>query len=124
MTSYSDDSTWTEAPLKFQRMHIAQSLYNDAFARGDFRTAWNQLNVIHQEVAAYCKDGKSEVSNNEFEEGERHYKNTKMLVYSRNANAIVVQDALRAYNVFLFKIRKARHMDLPRGRDPSKAMLE
>ena len=110
------DSQWNMAAAYFFRIHTAFVWSNHYGSKGDWTNKYQHLFNIHLELSGQMKP-------EELKECEKLEENSRICL-SKNVNPMVVRQALYNYEVFLRQIMKLRRMDLPRSKDPGRAILD
>jgi hypothetical protein len=120
---FTFDSEWNEAKAYFYRIHLCLMANNDASLRHDYGQQFDALNRLHAElVAQMSKDAKKK---DDLElESERLRSSCENLIFAKsNIDILVLRRRLFDYERHLRFIMKLRKMDLPRSKDPGKAIL-
>lgn len=114
---FSDDSEWNEAKAYLYRIHVALMNSDDSGSKGDHRGQLNALYTLHRELVAQMKP-------EEKLKAEDLHRKARRIINDGRFNPIQEQDRLYEYESHLRTILKLRKMDLPRSKDPSRALLD
>lgn len=111
------DSQWNMATAYFFRMHIAMSWANQCSASGNYPGVYEHLYNLHKELSGQMKP-------DELARVEELESRARSLVFAKGVTVDMVRKCLYDYEIFLRNIMTKRKMDMPRSKDPAKAILE
>ncbi len=109
------DSQWNMASAYFFRIHTAFVYSNYYGAKGDYSNKYQHLFNIHLELSGQMKPDELKICQKLDEE-------SRVALFNRG-NVLVLKQALYNYEIFLRQVMKLRRMDLPRNKDPSRAII-
>lgn len=110
------DSQWNMATAYFFRMHTELSWANFASAQGNYHLCYEHLYNLHKELSGQMKP-------DELEKTERLGSLARNAVHTRAIDLSLIRKSLYEYEIFMRQIMKNRKMDLPRSKDPGKAII-
>jgi len=110
------DSQWNMASAYFYRCHVELAMSNHLGAIGDYRNQYMRLFNLHKELSGQMKP-------EELKEVERLEEQTRYIINEKNVSVQLVRKRLYDYEIYMRQIMKLRKMDLPRSKDPGKAIL-
>jgi hypothetical protein len=111
------DSEWNMASSYFYRCHVLLYESNQYGSMGDFQSQYLSLFNLHKELSGQMKP-------DELEHTEELESQARIAVSSKNIMQQVKRKILYDYEIYMRQIMKLRKMDLPRSKDPSKAIID
>lgn len=126
ITNGTDNSEWNEATTYLFRIHAALSSSDESKMKNDFENQLNALYAVHGELSAQMIDSKGRDDGLAKAENlwKKAYKVVSIYKNKRNISNMLVMKALYNYELHLRLVMKKRKMDMPRGRDLSRSLLE
>jgi hypothetical protein len=116
-TGINFDSQWNMATAYFYRMHVELAMSNHFGSIGDYRNQYMRLFNLHKELSGQMKP-------EELQRCEELESNAKNLVFAQGVSIDIVRRSLYEYEIYMRQIMKDRKMDLPRSKDPSRAIID
>lgn len=110
------DSQWNMASSYFYRCHVLLYESNNYGSMGDFKSQYLSLFNLHKELSGQMKP-------DELKETEELESQARIAVSSKHIGEALVRKVLYDYEIYMRQIMKLRKMDLPRSKDPGKAIL-
>ena len=119
------DSEWNEAKAYFYRIHLTLMAANDASLRHDHSGHFDALVRLHTELVAQMSEEPEQKGEMETK-AEQLKTMCERFLYSKNPNIDqrVLTSKLFDYERHLRFIMKIRKMDMPRKRDPKRALMD
>ena len=111
------DSAWNGGQPKIWRLHNYQVSYGMNMKQSDFRSAFDDLVLVEEEVWEYCKKEQKTLL-------DSSRKSIEILLGNPHTNPMILRHRLSEYSKLLFQVRVERNMDLPHKPDPKRAVLQ
>jgi hypothetical protein len=115
-TAETWDSEWNSAEQFFRQLGLIQAAINDCTIRRDNKGLLDALYTLHKQLIGQMKEEELNQAWNLMIQADR-------MVNDNRFNPSSERKKLFDYELYLRRIMKVRKLDLPRSKDPSRALL-